>query len=245
MLPNEEKELGEFAAAIRRLLATGNPNPKRIDCFRFTKRIKALAWHGKPDRDLDEVLDHISHCSPCVKDHRRFKTQYRLYRRSIGIVPYAAAAVVLFLAGIQFEATWRRHSPTIATDSATGLHLSESQQGHEMAGFETPQALTLNLESNLRGEGEGKLIMADLPRGRLQLTLQLPKGAKPGRYAVRLSRRAREPLLETEGMASTDQRNDSILRINEIDTSKIIPGKYRLSLRRGSLDWVDFDVKVK
>jgi hypothetical protein len=114
-----------------------------------------------------------------------------------------------------------------------------------MAGFETPQALTLNLESNLRGEGEGKLIMADLPRGRLQLTLQLPKGVKPGRYAVRLSRRAREPLLETEGMASTDQRNDSILRINEIDTSKIIPGKYRLSLRRGSLDWVDFDVKVK
>ena len=245
MLQNEEQELREFSAEIRQILATGNPNPERTGCAPFKKRIRALAWHVKLGPDLEKVLEHISHCSPCFKDHRRYKTQYRLYRRSKRVAPYVAAAVVFLLMGIQFHALWKGYTSTIATGQRTQPSTSAGSKESQVAALQSLQRVTLNLESNLRGDDGGHPIKTDLPRGRFQLTLQLPTGSRPGKYLVRLARGQGKPLLETEGVVSTDERNVSILRIDEIDTSKIIPGKYQLSLKRGTLGWANFDVQVK
>ena len=245
MLQNEEQELNEFSAAVRQILAAGNPNPNRTDCARFKNRIKALAWHAKLGPDLEVVLEHISHCSPCFKDHHKYKTQYKLYQRCKRVVPYVAAAVVLLLLGIRFHALWKRQTSTVATGQDARPSTSVGSRESQVARIQSLQEVTLTLESNLRGDDGGYPINLDLPRGRLQLTLQLPTGARPGRYLVRLSQGHEKPLLQTEGLALTNERNVSILRIDQIDTSKIIPGKYQLSVKRETLDWSDFEVQVK
>jgi hypothetical protein len=152
---------------------------------------------------------------------------------------------VLVLFSLSLQLTWKKHDPRIGTSKGAASSVTRNAEENQVLEVPPLQQVALNLESNLRGDEGGHPLDLDLPRGRLQLTLQLPSGARPGKYLVRLAQQPGKLLLETEGVASTNERKVSILRIDEIDTSKIIPGRYQLSLRRGTLGWTDFDVQVK
>ena len=249
--PGREKEL---LGVIRRLLGTNYPNPDRIGCADFSKDIRALAWHKKLENDFNRVLDHVRHCSPCFREHGNYLDQYKVHRRFQHILK-ASAVLILFGIGMFLikgekikELVANRELRAVLDDKSTAAGYAQGSPNETGQDVPTPverQIALLNLNSTLRDGNGPEIPPAELPRRRLTLSIQLPKGARAGNYKVRLFRNLKTPLVEAEGMAQIDEQNSTFLRIQDFDTSGISPGKYLLGLKRGQLDWVEFSVKVK
>ena len=256
------EEEREFTAKVRRMLAGENPNPDRNKCSHFSKDIRALAWHGTLENDLDPILDHLMLCSPCFRDHRKYKRQYRIFRnlRDVGWpMSFSLRAKiiwvstgVLFIFSLSLVWTYRKDG-----GPNKGKHLGSENVTEQVASSVLAptkgtliehETVTLTLQSNFRGggldEGISRITPLVVPRGRLSLVVQLPKGARDGKYLVRLACQDRV-LIQAEGQAITDQSGMSRLELSDFDTSRIPAGKYQLGFKKGQLDWAEFEVTVK
>lgn len=220
--PFEEER--QFTAKVRKMLASQNQNPGRLGCDLFRADIKALAWHKELRNDLQPVLEHVLHCSPCFNDHRRHKRQFKVYRRSLKIgLPAVAALLVLSCA---LSLLW----------VSKGRLASENSQ-------RPTAALDLNL--GVRGVGQSSDRPLELNRDHEgPMVIELPKGSRAGKYMVRLGLLDR-PLVEREGLAVIDQQGSTILRFSHFGLSGIPPGNYDLAITRPPLDWVHFSVRVR
>ena len=245
--PEEEKQIGE---ALRHLFRTAHPNPERIGCVAFAKDIKALACHRKLDHDLSGVLEHISRCSPCYLDHGKYLAEYRAQQRFRKVLIAAASVLFLFVGiSLLWEHGSREKTKTaveLATSSASVTSgKSEGTTGDEVVvstNFSQHRRASLNLESALRGEFRVVQPLM-LPHGNLTLSIQLPLGAREGKYRVRLF--SGKESIEGEGTARVDQENVPTLTIDEFDTSKLPPGRYHLGIKRERSEWAKFFVQVK
>jgi hypothetical protein len=220
----EEEEDKEFTAQVRKMLATQNPNPERIDCELFSADIKALAWHKELRNDLEAVLEHIFHCSPCFDDHRRHKRQFRLFRRTLKIGLPAAAALLLLSSGLSL--VW----------------ISKGRPSAKNADLAAP---TLNLNLGVRGADESSNGALEIGRDHQgPLAIELPKGSRAGKYLVKLGL-ANRPLVQREGTAAIDHHGSTILTLSDFSLTGIQPGTYDLAITRPPLDWVHFTVRVR
>lgn len=249
------EEEREFTAKVRRMLAAENPNPDRNECSHFSKDIRALARHGTLENDLDPILDHLMLCSPCFRDHRKYKRQYRIFRnlRDVGWpMSFSLHAKiiwvstgVLFMLSLSLIWTYQKESGPNKGKHVGSANVTEQVAKGAPVEHET---VTLTLQSNFRGggpaEGTSRITPLVLPRGRLSLVVQLPKGARDGKYLVRLACQDRV-LIQAEGDAITDQSNISRLELPNFDTSGVPAGKYQLGFRKGRLDWAEFEVTVR
>jgi len=250
----------KFTSKVRRILTAENPNPDRIGCSALSRDIKALAWHGTLQNGLDQILDHLMLCSPCFRDHHKYKRQYKIHRwlRDIGwpMSLSLRAKVIWGSAGLLFMFTlsliWTYQKEGRPNN---GKHVgSETEQVARSILDPTKGTpiehgvVSLTLQSNFRGggpaEGETRITPLVLPHGRLSLVVQLPKGAREGKYLVRLASEDRV-LIQAEGQAITDQSNISRLELPNFDTSRIPAGKYQLAFKKDQLDWAEFEVTVK
>jgi len=215
---------------------------------------------------LDQILDHLMQCSPCFRDHRKYKRQYKIYRwlqdfrTRMSFSPRAKVAWVAgaILLALSLSLVWiyrkegrankgKDSGSENAAEQVT-RNISDPTKTLRSTPIEEHETVTLSLESDLRGGAPAEMTRRStprvLPRGRVSLVVQLPKGARSGQYLIRLVSHDRV-VVQAKGDAITDHSDLTRLELPNFDTSGIPAGKYQLGLKRDQSDWVEFEVTVK
>jgi len=244
------KEDQRLREALREAYARDFPNPERHGCP-GTPTLQKLA-RRKMFPNAQEVVSHISHCSPCSKELTELIRQHKS-RQWV----YRIAAVVLIGMGIAAWASWRimhsrgthiqEPSPIVKTspEPVPEAPVPVPPSAQEQKSTEV-QAVLLDLR--LRGVSRGPSAKAegedlDLPNGRIRLTIYLPIGSEEGEYEVRITGRRKEVLATAKGVASMKNHID-VLSV-EFNTSGFPPGKYNLAFRQAGWGWSEYPVKLK
>jgi len=225
---SQREEARLIEASRRVLLDGGYPNPDRVGCP-GAKRLKALAERKADLRESKHAVVHIGSCSPCFIEYRAFQKQ-AARRKVVELV--LASAAVLILAAIGAW-VWRGH-------------LFHGTRG-KLATNVPYQKITVDLRNRLilRGEERSSANSGpiELPRGRIDLTLLLPKGSGPGNYEVQVSTETESPLVTAGGTAAS-QNGVSVLKAT-LDTSKMNAGTYLLGIRQGRGEEREYPLIVK
>ena len=150
----------------------------------------------------------------------------RMSRESSGTPPTVAGPVVIVAAiGIRMDAWARRQRIGRETLIARGV-------------------LDLRGQSPWRSE-EGKKPgpPRELQRKRLELSIYLPLGSKPGNYEVKILRNLDTPLVSAAGTARIENGN-TVLNITA-DLSGLAAGVYLVGVRLPPWDWTYYPVVLK
>jgi len=160
--------------------------------------------------DAEQWLLHLGSCSPCFLEYTAFQKQ-DARRKTLELVLASATLIVIVgLAGWLWKGGWFRGTggkPNIAT-------------------IMPYQKVTVDLTNRIVFRGE-QLPSANsgaiqLPRGRLDVRILLPKGSGPGNYEVQISTELEKSLITTTGMA-VDQNGITTLRA-KLDISNRVQG---------------------
>lgn len=215
-------------AGQRVLLEGGYPNPDRVGCP-GVKVLKALTQRKAHLRQSEQAVLHIGGCSPCFIEYTALQKQ-ATRRKTLELVLASAALLILAAIGAW---VWRaQFFHGIGGNVATNVPY---------------QKITVDLRSRLilRGE-EGSSTNSgpiELPRGRLNLTLLLPKGSEPGNYEVQVSTEMESPLVTAAGTAAS--QNGVLVLKSKLDISKLNKGTYLLAVRHGQSQPREYPLVVK
>ncbi len=224
LVPKKLEE--QLLKAGSRVFLTQFPNPERKGCP-DAKLLKALAWR-RQFPEVREVVEHLTRCSPCSQEHRRYLRGYRTYKTSLRI------AALLFLV---LSATWlwlrfftvpeKKEAPEIIKKAPiVAPQVPPQPEAREVA-------LDLRNRSYTRGEGTPRTTgtvknALSLPRERLRLKIYLPLGSEAGKYEVQL-RKGSTPIVFISGQA---QIRAGITTFEfPADLSSLTPGNYFLAVR--------------
>jgi hypothetical protein len=207
----EERRLIEAGRGV--LLSGGFPNPDRAGCPQ-SDVLKAIAFRRMPLTEATRYIDHVGSCSPCFIAYAAFQ-KHAQRRKTLELVLASAALLILATVGAWL---WRAHS----------FHGT----GGSVATNVPYQKVMVDLRNRLilRGE-EGTPANSgpiELPRGRLDLTLLLPKGSEPGNYTVGISTEVERSVMTAMGVAM-NQNGITALNV-KLDTAKLNSGTYLLAI---------------
>ncbi len=215
----------QLLKAGSRVFLTQFPNPERRGCP-DAKLLKDLAWRRRFP-EISEVVGHLTECSPCCQEHRRYLRGYRTYKTGLRI-----AAVLLLALG----ATWlwlrfftlpdKKQTPEIIKKAPTvAPQQLPNPEPREVA-------LDLRNRSYTRGETppqvETEKNALRLPRERLRLKVYLPLGSEAGKYEVQIRKRS-TPIVVVTGQAQI-QAGVTTFEF-PADLSSFTPGNYSLAIR--------------
>lgn len=245
--PLSRKEEREIRETLRQTYATEFPNPKREGCPGKPK-LRTLA-RRESFPAVQEVVSHISRCSPCSQELTELIRQHE-FRQWF----YRAAAVALIVVGI---AAWA--SQALMRNRSTHLPQPPSivktppeptsppptkEPSVEEPKLPEPQLVVLDLRKRGISRGENNNQDGDLalPKGRLKLSIFLPIGSEEGDYQVRISGRQNQ-LLTVPGRAVV-KNHITVLTI-DVDTSAFEKARYSLAIRQAGWGWYRYPLKVK
>jgi hypothetical protein len=202
---------------IDELFGGANPNPERARC----PDAGVLRDAGKKALPIGHpAYKHLTECSACYQEFRRYQQRVHSCRR-LGAVVGIAAAVVVAVVGAGYLSRSLGVLPWTGDEATPG-----------------PQAVLLDYSkaSPSRSEaGEPALPPAKLPRAILNATIVLPIGSEPGQYELRLVDRDGAARLERQSAAPLE---DFAVRMKvTLDLRSFRPGTYSLELRRPGEDW--------
>ena len=231
MLSNRDEDR-LIKAGQRVLLEGGYPNPDRVGCP-GSRVLKSLGEQRMDLREAEQWLLHLGSCSPCFIEYTAFQRQ-AARRKTLElelVLASAALIVIVGLAGWLWKGGWFRGTggkPNIAT-------------------IMPYQKVTVDLRNRIVFRGE-QLPSANsgaiqLPRGRLDVTILLPKGSGPGSYEVRVSTELEKPLMTTTGMA-VNENGITALKV-KLDVSNLSPGGYVLAIGGASVEHREYPLVVK
>lgn len=212
----------------RVLLGGGYPNPDRVGCP-GVEALKALAQRKADLRQSEQAVLHIGGCSPCFIEYTGLKKQ-ATRRKAVELVLATAALLILAaLGGWAWKTHWLRG---IGTNVATN----------------TPyQKVTVDLRNRLilRGDqvpsaSSGPI---ELPRGRLDLTLLLGKGNRPGNYEILVSTEVERPIVSVAATATME--NGSAALNVKLDLSRLAPGPYLLEIGQTGAERNEYPLVLK
>jgi hypothetical protein len=225
---HEEDRL--IKAGQRVLLDGGYPNPDRVGCP-GSEVLKALAERRMDLHDAEQWLLHLGSCSPCFIEYTAFRKQAARRKTLELVLASAALVVVTGLAGWLWKGYWFRGTggkPNIATVMPY-------------------QKVTVDLRNRIIFRGEqapsANSGPIQLPRGRLDLTILLPKGSEPGNYELQVSTELEKPLVTKTGMA-VEQNGITALKV-KVDVSNLSPGGYLLAIGGASGERREYPLVVK
>jgi hypothetical protein len=214
---SEEQRLLEVG---RRVFAEHSPNPPRTGCPP-QDTLRAMAFRSKRLAAADLPLQHLTICSPCFQDYSRYRRQAANQRIFHGALAAALAVVVIgaaVMAGIGRGWFQRPSEPLIAA------------------------TLDLRPISPTRGEGPTEGAVLTLPRGRLQVTVQLPVGSEDGTYDVAVSQVGRVQQ-SVQGVAR-NQAGVTTLTV-QMDLRSLGPGRYAFGVRRLGSGWQEYPLRLE
>lgn len=222
----EENRL--IKAGQRVLLDGGYPNPDRVGCP-GVEALKALAQRKADLRQSEQAVLHIGGCSPCFIEYTALQKQV-MSRKTVELVLASAALLILAVAGAW---AWKIHwSHRSGVNVATKLPY---------------QKVTLDLRNRLilRGDqapsaNSGPI---ELPRSRLDLTVLLAKGSRPGNYEVRVSTELEQPIVSVTGTAAMENGN-AVLNV-KLDLSGLAPNTYLLAIGSSDAERNEYPLVLK
>jgi len=222
-LSNREEE--KLLKAAGKVFAESFPNPERVGCP-DREVLRAKAFSSASPGSEDDVLDHLTHCSPCFVEYRGF---VREAERSHRWKLLAACATVLIVIGA--GAWWSGIIPSLVP----------------LASY-NEVVLDLRNQSRVRGGQEPRVpsVTDDIPvlrRGRLRISIYLPIGSEEGRYDLELLTTERNPVVQAQGIAKLEDYN--IVIEVEADLRDLDAGQYLLRARRDELSWSYYAVKLE
>jgi hypothetical protein len=222
----EENRL--IKAGQRVLLEGGYPNPDRVGCP-GVEALKALAERKADLRQSEQVVLHIGGCSPCFMEYTALQKRATRHK-AVELVLASAALLILAVVG---GWAWKTH----------WFH----EFGGNLATNVPYQKVTVDLRNRIIFRGEqtpsANSGPIQLPRGRLDLTLLLPKSDGPGDYEVRVSTELETPLVTTTGIA-VSQNGLPALKV-KLDVSNLSSGGYLLVIVRAGVEQREYPLVVK
>jgi len=238
----EERALRE---SLREAYAASFPNPERQGCPDKSK-LTALACR-RVFPDAQEVVSHLSYCSPCSQELtlliRQFRSRQWLFR---------VAAVAFIAVGVAAYASWRiMHSPRLSEPPPIVktsvpqpvLPPETSDPPAQLQRSSEVQIVLLDLRNRGVTRGANTQTGGDLalPKGRLKLSNYLPIGSEEGAYEVRISGRGQSQ--RAKGQASV-KNHITVLTVGA-DTSAFEAGKYDLAIHQVGWGWYQYPIRLE
>ena len=222
----EENRL--IKAGQRVLLEGGYPNPDRVGCP-GVGALKALAERKADLRQSEQVVLHIGGCSPCFIEYTTLRRQAKR-RKTVELVLASAALLILAVGG---GWAWKTHwLHTIGGNVATSVPY---------------QKVTVDLRNRLilRGDQVPSVNSGpiQLPRGRLDLTVLLAKGSRPGNYEIRVSTELEQPIVSVTGTAAMENGNAAVNV--KLDLSQLAPNTYLLAIGQAGAERNEYPLVLK
>jgi hypothetical protein len=182
--------------------------------------LRGIAQRKIPLSQADKWLNHLSSCSPCFQDFRKFRTEIAGKRRVLQMALAAAAVILIVIGGL----LWVRSRPSVQTVTVT-IDLRERSVARG---------------GNPADTGQRPL---EFSRRARHLVLDLPVGSKEGSYELALLRGDGEAVRSTTGMAELE--NHVVILKVDIDLTNVSSGSYLLGVRQSGLEWNSYPVLVK
>ena len=242
---NSDDQFRVIQNEIRESIRRNHPNPGRLDCI-GSSTLRKIAEGDLPPSHPG--YKHVMECSPCYEElmilteqveARRVATRVAR-RRHLSIA--VSTAVLLFLIALLFllprlENGDRRVSNKTVKNQPTSPVIGQTPIQDRVVAM-----LNLDSEPSLRG-GDGKIqtgASQRLPRRRLDLTINLPRGMEEGLYNLQISKTATQPVLFTSGQARIEN-GLTVLRL-QVDLTHFTPGMYHLKIGRPGMAWRESDI---
>ncbi len=239
---------------LKKAFMTVNPNPERKGCPE-PKVLRDVAFHrniGTPEQ-FEAIMDHLTKCSACVRDHMAFVEEYKetkkrkqqIKRTLLGLV----AVLVISLAIWSF---WRSGpkqelavQPPEPKHQESGNPVAPDTSNHKNNPPQIAQleSVTIEIPPKLRGTAETENPIV-LNRGNLNIEFRLPIGSHEGKYKLRIFDNSGKALLTVERTASKVNGITSFR--SPLDTANLPHGDYKLSIQEPGFDeWADYPLTVK
>jgi hypothetical protein len=245
---NSDEQFKTLQREIRESIRRNHPNPERIGCP-GSEKLRGMADSTIPPSD--PAYKHVMECSPCYEELMAFSVAAEarkaesISRRRLILVGTMAAAVVIAAAIAAYvyigPSSQPRQSPG---QIAGGGNPKQPLQKSGAADGLSVAMLNLDSETSLRSNGDQPRTteLQRLPRKRLDLTVNLPRGLEAGTYELVLSKSDGPPLLAMTGDAKIEG-GLTMLHVQP-DLSQLAPGQYRLRIRRDGSAWRDSQVML-
>jgi len=221
----EKKALVEVA----KILSSRYPIPERKGCP-GSQALNDVAYQRLLP-NLNEVLDHTLRCSPCFVESQRYVRQYqrrRLLFRTV--LPIAASILIVAVTYFYWVSREETKMPTHPQQTPPEI-VSRPPTTDQPAVPQIPavHAATIVLQSPIRGTNpQTSPKRYTLPRGLVDLTLQMPVGYQDGLFEVQIS--GKKSKIEHR---VNPQLKEGLLRIeSRIDLSGFEPGPCQLTVTK-------------
>ena len=212
------------------LFGRAHPNPSRVGCPP-ADMLRRLARRELPIGN--PAYDHFATCSPCYVELRTIQqvdaaVAAAATRRRRQLLAGAAVLVVAVAAG--WFAFRRVGGDRLGGSSGEPLQRSPKLDLR-------PFAVS---DSEPQTDDTRALV---LPRGRVNVVILLPVGAKPGAYELEILDSNLQSRVVVTGTATI---RDSVTTLEAtIEMDALSPGAYKLALRRPHADWQVYPLVVK
>lgn len=221
---DSERDRAHVDPEVDWFFKNASPNPDRVDCL-SEETLRQLAQRSRPISDPG--YEHLSHCSPCYQQFRRFQADglNKPKQQSRGKF-LAVAAGILLVIGAVSSLWW------------FGRHAAQTQRiGPEIA--------VLDLRSFLvtRGTQTPARPPIKLSRADVRADILLPIGYEPGQYDLRLVNGSLVTVFSTKAGAALE--NQVVTIHTPMPLSELHAGQYQLALKREGEDWQFFPTTLE
>ena len=241
-----DEQFKNLQREIRESIRRNHPNPERIGCP-GNEKLRGMANSTIPPSD--PAYKHVMECSPCYEGLMEFsvaaaarKSESISRRRRILVGTVAAAVVIAAIAAYVVYSGAPSPPRQLPGQIAGGGNSKQPSPKSGAADGPSVAMLNLDSETSLRSNGDQPRTteLQRLPRKRLDLTVNLPRGLEAGTYELVLSKNDSPPLLTMTGEAKIEG-GLTMLHVQP-DLSQLAPGQYRLRIRRDGSAWRDSQI---
>jgi hypothetical protein len=210
----DEKRILEV---LRRGLLAEFPNPERVGCP-TPKVLQDIATHRLALAQAAPFVSHITACSPCYQDFRRFRDATTRKRRTLLAVAAGVLLVGSLLAWRWFEGFHESQTAQTVVLDLRDLSVARGSQP-------PPQALPLKIK-----------------RTASRLNIYLPLGSSGGNYEVRLIDSSGDATVTAMGAAQL--QGQLTMLVVPVAVSLVPPGDYVLQVRKKDSEWISYPVLI-
>lgn len=204
----------ELLKSLGKIVASSYPNPDRVGCP-GDDVLQSVASRKIDPVEQADLIAHIATCSPCFSRVQALRKRSKR-RKLIG----GAGLAVFFLLGLSVF-KWQDHA-TPAIYTAT---------------------IDLRKAPIVRGTARAPVVVGELPRGRVSLSVILPVGSQAGTYHFALLRGGRTVAGPVKGPGSRSQGVD-VAQVT-LDTTSLSAGAFRLLVRHEEVGWAAYVVRIR